>query len=117
MATTGRATGVWDRQEHTFYFQLPPGIIKGNMEFSGIPGYYQIDFDTGQCSGSYVKWGDYDYDYESDHFQLEREFSWWGRSQPNITNHPFRRLTSRLEHYNPTRPWTVPEPKHHHSPP
>ena len=45
------------------------------MEFTGIPGYYQFDFDTAQCSGSYVKWGDYDYDYESDHFQLEREFS------------------------------------------
>ena len=61
--------------KNTFYFQLPPGITKGYMEFTGIPGYYQFDFDTAQCSGSYVKWGDYDYDYESDHFQLEREFS------------------------------------------
>ena len=42
------------------------------MEFTGIPGYYQFDFDTAQCSGSYVKWGDYDYDYESDRFQLEK---------------------------------------------
>ena len=58
MAAMGRASGVWDRQEHTFYFQLPPGITKGYMEFTGIPGYYQFDFDTALCSGSYVKWGD-----------------------------------------------------------
>ena len=74
IATVGRATGVWNRQENTFYFQLPPGITKGYMEFSGIPGYYQIYFDTAQCSGSYVKWRDYNYDYESDRFQLERKF-------------------------------------------
>ena len=80
MATAmGRTSGVWDRREHTFYFQLPPGITKGYMEFTGIPGYYQFEFDTAQCSGSYVKWRDYDYDYESDRFQLEREFSRWGR--------------------------------------
>ena len=53
--------------------------MKGYMEFSGIPGYYQSDFDTVQCSGSYVNWGDYDFDYESDWFQLEKEFSRWGR--------------------------------------
>ena len=56
------------------------------MEFTGIPGYYHFDFDTAQYSGCYVKWGDYDYDYDSDCFQLEREFSRWGRSQENITN-------------------------------
>ena len=82
------------------------------MEFTGIPGYYQFEFDTAQCLGSYVSWGDYDYNYESDHFQLEREFSRWGRARPNITNHPFRRLLSRLEHYNPARPLTLPEPRH-----
>ena len=87
------------------------------MEFSGIPGYYHFHFDTAQCSGCYVKWEDYDYDYESDHFQLEREFPQWDRSRPNVTNHPFRRLHSRLEHYNPARPWTVPEPWHRCSPP
>ena len=87
------------------------------MEFAGIPGYYEFDFDTVQCSGSYVNWGDYDFNHESDWFQIEREFSRWGRLQPNITNHPFCRLSSRLEHYNPTRPWTVPEQRHWHSPP
>ena len=117
MATAGRATGVWDRCENTFYFQMPPGITKAYMEFSGIPGHYQFDFDMSQCTGSYVNWGDYDYDYESDRFQLEREFSRCHRSRPSITNHPFRRLNSRLENYNPARPWTVPEPRHHHSPP
>ena len=117
MATAGKATGVWDRRENTFYFQIPPGITKAYMEFSGIPGHYQFDFDTSQCRGSYVNWGDYDYDYESDRFELEREFSRWHHSRPSITNHPFRRLNSRLENYNPARPWTVPETRHHHSPP
>ena len=51
-----------------------------SMEFSGIPGHYQFDFDMSQCTGSYVNWGDYDYDYESNIFQLEREFSRWDRS-------------------------------------
>ena len=60
-----------DRQENMFYFQMPPGITKGYMEFSGMPGHYQFDFDTSQCTGSYVNLGDYDYDYESDRFQLE----------------------------------------------
>ena len=96
---------------------MPPGITKGYMEFSGIPGYYQFDFDMAQCLGSYVNWGDYDYDYESNRFQLEREFSQWGRLRPTITNHLFWRLNSRLENYNPTRPWTVPEPRHCCSPP
>ena len=75
MASAGRATGVWDRRENTFSFQMPPGITKASMEFSGITGHYQFDFDTSQCTGSFVSWGDYDYDYESDRFQLEREFS------------------------------------------
>ena len=117
MAAAGRATGTWDRRENSFNFQIPPGITKGYMEFTGIPGYYQFEFDTAQCSGSYVSWGDYDYNYESDHFQIEREFAHWGRARLDITNHPFRRLPSRLEHYNPARPWTVPEPRHRHSPP
>ena len=26
MAAVGRATGVWDRREHTFYFQMPPKV-------------------------------------------------------------------------------------------
>ena len=75
MAAAGRATGVWDRREHTFSFQMPPGITRASMEFSGIPGHYQFDFDTAQCTGSFVGWGEYDYDYESERFQMEREFS------------------------------------------
>ena len=75
MATVGRATSVWDRCENTFYFQMPPGITKAYMEFSGIPGHYQFDFYMFQCTGSFVSWGDSDYDYESDRFQLERGFS------------------------------------------
>ena len=117
MAAAGRATGVWERREHTFYFQMPPGITKAFMEFSGIPGHYQFDFDTSQCTGSFVGWGDYDYDYESDRFQMEREFSRCHRARPCITNHPFRRLNQRLENYNPARPWTMPEPRRYHQSP
>ena len=111
MAAAGRATGVWDRREHTFSFQMPPGITRASMEFSGIPGHYQFDFDTAQCTGSFVGWGEYDYDYESERFQMEREFSRCHRARPRITNHPFRRLNHRLDNYNPARPWTIPEPR------
>ena len=117
MAAVGRATGTWDRRENSFIFQLLPGITKGYMEFTGIPGYYQFEFDTAQCSGSYVSWGDYDYDYDSDCYQTEREFSRWDRARPDIINHPFRRLPSILEYYNPARPWIVHEPRCRHTPP
>ena len=117
MAAAGRATGVWDRREHTFSFQMPPGITKAYMEFSGTPGHYKFDFDTAQCTGSFVNWGDYDFDYESERFQIEREFSRNNRSRPRITNHPFRRLNHRLETYNLARPWTVEPRRRHRSPP
>ena len=107
MAAAGRATGVWNRREHTFYFQMPPGITKASMEFSGIPGHYQFDFDTAQCTGSFVGWGEYDYDYESKRFQMEREFTRCHRTRPRIINQPFQRLNHRLENYNPARPWTM----------
>ena len=42
MAAAGRATGVWDRREHTFYFQMPPGITKAFKEFSGIPAIISL---------------------------------------------------------------------------
>ena len=76
-----------------------------------LPSHYQFDFDTSQCTGSFVGWGDYDYDYESDRFQMEREFSRCHRAQPCITNHPFWRLNHRLENYNLARPWIMPEPR------
>ena len=111
MAAAGRAKGIWDRREHTFSFQMPPGITKASMEFTGIPGRYQFDFDMAQCTGSFVAWGEFDYDYDSERFQMEREFSRCHRSRPRITNHPFRRLNHRLETYNLSRPWTVSEPR------
>ena len=117
MAAAGRATGVWDRRENTFCFQMPPGITKASMEFSGIPEHYQFDFDTAQCTGSFVGWGEYDYDYESERFQMEREFSRCHRAWPCITNHPFRRLNHRLDNYNPARPWTIPESRRRHRSP
>ena len=57
------------------YVQMAAGITKASVEFSGILGHYQFDFDTAQCTGSFVAWDEYDYDYESERFQMEREFS------------------------------------------
>ena len=93
--------------------QVLPKVI---WEFSGIPGYYQFDFDMAQCSGSYVNWDITIMTMGATDFNL-KEFSQWSCSQPNITNYPFWRLNSRLENYNPTRHWTVPEPRHRCSPP
>ena len=74
---------------------------------------YQFDFDTAQCTGSFVGWGEYDYDYESERFQMEREFARCNRTRPRITNHLFRHLNQRLENYNQARPWTMSEPRRH----
>ena len=65
-----QASGTDERTPSSF--QMPPGITKASMEFSGIPGHYQFDFDTAQCTGSFVGWGEYDYDYESERFQMEQ---------------------------------------------
>ena len=46
---------------NVFTVQLPPGITRANMEFMGTPRYYTFNFDTSQCSGSFVGWGDYDF--------------------------------------------------------
>ena len=62
-------------EESPPFYQMPPGIMKASMEFSGIPGHCQFDFDMAQCTGSFVGWGEYDYDYKSERFQMEREFS------------------------------------------
>ena len=90
MAAAGKATGVWNRREHTFSFQMPPGITKASMEFTGIPGRYQFDFDMAQWTGSFVAWGEFDYDFDSESELMKREFFRCRRSRPQITNHPFR---------------------------
>ena len=35
------------------------------MEFTGTPGFYEFELNMAQCSGSYIGWEDYVYDYES----------------------------------------------------
>ena len=87
---------IWDRREHTFCFQMPPGITKASMEFSGIPGHYQFDFDTAQCTGSFVGWGEYDYDYESERFQMEREFTRCHRTRPSHYQSPVSASKSQI---------------------
>ena len=58
IAAAGIATGTWDRRENSFVFLFPPGTPKGYMKFTGISYNYKFEFDTTQCSGSYVSWGD-----------------------------------------------------------
>ena len=103
-AAAGRATGCWDCRMNVFKVQLLPGITRANMEFMGTPGYYTFDFDTSQCSGSFVAWGDYDYDYESERYQMEREFDRRHLQRPRRTDYPFRRMNDRFDTYNLARP-------------
>ena len=99
---------VGTERMNVFTVQLPPGITRANMEFMGTPGDYTFDFDTSQCSGSFVGWGDYDFDYESEKFQMEREFDRRNLQRPHMTNYLYKRMMDRFDTYNPARPRNIP---------
>ena len=69
--TAGKATGAWDRRENAFHVHLSPGITKASMEFLGTPGKFSFEFDVNKCTGSHIAWGDYDFDYDLDQYQMD----------------------------------------------
>lgn len=70
----GTAQGSWNMKKNTFNFQLPPGTTEAHMTFKGTAGIYEFDFTTFECYGSYVAWGDADFDFHSSEYLLECEF-------------------------------------------
>ena len=102
-ATTGKAIGFWNNKDNTFQFKLPPGTCKAEISFMGVTGIHEFYFSKNSSEASHVSWEDYDYEYKSEAYMLDREFTKCGRHPP-IIERPIPRVENMAEFYNPTRP-------------
>ena len=82
-ATAGKAFGFWNNKDNTFQFKLPPGTCKAEMSFMGVTGIHEFYFSKNSSEASHVSWEDYDYEYKSEAYMLDREFTKCGRHPPN----------------------------------
>ena len=103
LATAGKAFGYWNKKDNTFQFKLPPGTCKAEMSFMGVSCIHEVYFSKNTSEASHVSWEDYDYDYKSEAYMLDREFTKCGRP-PTIVERPIPRVENMSEFYNPTRP-------------
>ena len=102
-ATAGKAFGFWNNKDNTFQFKLPPGTCKAEISFMGVTGIYEFYFSKNTSEASHVSWEDYDYEYKSEAYMLDREFTKRGRHPP-IIERPIPRVENMAEFYNPTHP-------------
>ena len=103
LATAGKAFGYWNKKDNTFQFKLPPGICKAEVSFMGVTGIHEFHFSNNTSEASHVSWEDYDYEYQSEAYMLDREFTKRGRHPP-IVEKPIPRVENMTDFYNPTRP-------------
>ena len=103
LATAGKAFGFWNNKDNTFQFKLPPGTCKAEISFMGVTGIHEFYFSKNTSGTSHVFWEDYDYEYKSEAYMLDREFTKCGRHPP-IIERPIPRVENMAEFYNPTRP-------------
>ena len=102
-ATAGKASGFWNNKDNTFQFKLPPGTCKAEISFMGVTGIHEFYFSKNTSEASHVSWEAYDYEYKSEAYMLDREFTKCGRHPP-IVERPIPRVENMAEFYNPTRP-------------
>ena len=102
-ATAGKAFGFWNNKDNTFQFKLPPGTCKAEISFMGVTGIHEFYFSKNTSEASHVSWEDYDYEYKSEAYMLDREFTKHGRHPP-IIERPIPRVENMSDFYNPTRP-------------
>ena len=102
-ATTGKAFGFWNNKDNTFQFKLPPGTCKAEISFMGVTGIHEFYFSKNTSEASHVSWEDYDYEYKSEAYMLDREFTKCGRHPP-IVERPIPRVENMAEFYNSTHP-------------
>ena len=102
-ATAGKAFGFWNNKDNTFQFKLPPGTCKAEISFMGVTGIHEFYFSKNTSEASHVSWEDYDYEYKSEAYMLDGEFTKHGRHPP-IIERPIPRVENIAEFYNPTRP-------------
>ena len=79
LATAGKAFGFWNNKDNTFQFKLPPGTCKAEISFMGVTGIHEFYFSKNTSEASHVSWEDYDYEYKSEAYMLDREFTKHGR--------------------------------------
>ena len=102
-ATAGKAFGFWNNKDNTFQFKLPPGTCKAEISFMGVTGIHEFYFSKNASEASHVSWEDYDYEYKSEAYMLDREFTKHDRHPP-IIERPIPRVENMAEFYNPTCP-------------
>ena len=103
LATAGKAFGYWNKKDNTFQFKLPPGTCKADISFMGVSGIHEFYFSKNTSEASHVSWEEYDYEYKSEAYMLDREFTKHGRHPP-IVERPIPRVENMTEFYNPTQP-------------
>ena len=103
LATAGKAFGYWNKKDNTFQFKLPPETCKAEISFMGVSGIHDFYFSKNTSEASHVSWEDYDYEYKSEAYMLDREFTKCGRHPP-IVERPIPRVENMTEFYNPTQP-------------
>ena len=92
---------VLEQKDNTFQFKLPPGTCKAEIFFMGVSGIHEFYFSKNTSETSHVSWENYDYEYISEAFLLDREFTKHGRHTP-IVERPIPRVENMAEFYNPT---------------
>ena len=103
LPTAGNAFRYWNKKDNTFQFKLPPGTCKAEISFMGVSGIHEIYFSKNTSEASHVSQEDYDYEYKSEAYMLDREFTKHGRHPP-IVERPIPRVENMTEFYNPTQP-------------
>ena len=102
-ATAGKAFDFWNNKDNTFQYKFPPGTCKAEISFMGVTGIHEFYFSKNTSEASHVSWEDYDYEYKSEAYMLDWEFTKHGR-QPPIVERPIPRVENMAEFYNPTHP-------------
>ena len=69
----------------------------------GVSGIHEFYFSKNTSEASHVSWEDYDYEYKSEAYMLDREFTRCG-GHPPIVERPIPRVENMSEFYNSTRP-------------
>ena len=69
----------------------------------GVSGIHEFYFSKNTSEASHVSWEDYDYEYKSEAYMLDWEFTKHG-GHPPIVERPIPRVENMSEFYNPTRP-------------
>ena len=70
LATAGKAFRYWNKKDNTFQFKLPRGTCKAEISFMGVSGIHEFYFSKNTSEA--VSWEDYDYEYKSEAYILDR---------------------------------------------